>query len=49
MLKERIGMCIFCIGVCMADSRWLIVPITLVALGAWLMRGLITQKGHNND
>lgn len=33
----------------MADSDHLVVPITFVALGVWLMRGLMKQKGQNND
>ena len=35
---SRIGVVIFCIGVTMADSECLLVPIAVVAVGALLVR-----------
>lgn len=49
MLKEKIGLCIFSMGICMANSEWLIVPISLVVLGAWLMRGLAHEYDTEED
>ena len=46
MLKTRIGLVLFTLGIVTADSEWLIVPITLVAIGAWLMRDII--GGNDN-
>lgn len=43
MLKERIGIILFCLGVCTADSERLIVPALLAAMGLWLMKGLINE------
>ena len=37
-MLSRIGIVIFCIGVTMADSEWLLVPIALVAVGALLVK-----------
>ena len=42
MLKEKIGVVLFALGVMMADSKCLIVPIALAILGAVL---IATTKG----
>ena len=43
MLKPReyIGIVLFILGTVTMDSEWLIVPMALVGLGLWMMRGLI--------
>lgn len=41
MLKQKIGMMLIILGICTVESEWLVVPIALLALGAWLMRGLV--------
>ena len=43
MLKERVGMVLMALGLMTADSEWLIVPIALMAVGIWLIRGLIHE------
>ena len=42
-MKEKIGCVLFALGVMSADSEWLIVPFALVAVGMWLMKGLVTR------
>lgn len=48
MTKAKIGAVMFTLGLFTADSEWLIVPIALVALGAWLMRGICNDKSAEN-
>lgn len=43
MIKEKIGMVLFALGIMSADSEWLIVPTALVIAGMWLMKGLVTH------
>lgn len=40
-MREKVGMIVFMLGICTADSEWLIVPVALVAIGMWLMKGLV--------
>lgn len=41
MLKEKIGAMLIILGVVTADSEWLIIPIALVGLGIFLIKGVI--------
>lgn len=41
MLKEKCGFVLMALGISTANSEWLIVPMAFMALGIWLMRGLI--------
>lgn len=43
MLKTKIGAALFLLGTVTADSEWIVIPVALVLLGAWLMRGLIND------
>lgn len=40
MLK-KIGMVLMILGVCTADSANLIVPLALMGVGLWLVRGVV--------
>lgn len=44
MLKTRIGLVLFILGTTMMDSRYLIVPFTLVGVGMWLMRDIAKEQ-----
>ena len=55
---SRIGVIIFCLGITMADSESLLIPITVIAIGMLLVkigmnRGELEiegeEKGEEND
>lgn len=43
-LKTYLGLTLFALGVSTADSEWLIVPIALVALGIWVLKGVFGDE-----
>lgn len=39
----KLGALIFAIGIMTADSEWLVVPVILVGIGMWMLKGLVTR------
>lgn len=37
-MRTKIGAVMFTLGLITADSEWIVVPVALVLIGAWLMR-----------
>lgn len=42
-MRTYIGMVLMLVSIMFADSECLLVPITLVAISVWLMRGALTD------
>lgn len=40
---EKIGMILVFFGIAAADSPSLLVPVVLIGVGAWMLRGLICE------
>lgn len=40
-MKECMGMMLMILGMVTADSEWIIVPLTLMAAGLWLVKGVV--------
>lgn len=48
-MKTYIGMILLFISIMFADSECLLVPITLVAISVWLMKGALTDDRRKED
>lgn len=48
-MRTYIGMVLMLVSIMFADSECLLVPITLVAISVWLMRGALTDERHKED
>ena len=54
--RELVGLVIFCVGVCMAESENLLIPLAFVLTGLFLAKGLFgkefeeeEKEGENNN
>lgn len=44
MIRNYIGVALISIGVMSAGSDSILIPIAMIAIGAWLARGLIYEQ-----
>lgn len=49
MNKTTIGIVLLLISIMFADSECLLIPLTLVAISIWLMKGALTNEESKRD
>ena len=42
-MRTKFGAVLFALGIMTADSEWLVVPVILVGIGMWMLKGLVTR------